>query len=59
VVVPDLIANNKEELSMKRRTIVLLIFLAMLAINTTLVLAEDGPQPPGGPTGGCSGPECK
>lgn len=44
---------------MKRRTIVLLIFLAMLAINTTLVLAEDGPQPPGGPTGGCSGPECK
>jgi hypothetical protein len=51
------IANNKEVSPMKRVTIAIIAFIAMLAITAPLVLADNDPPPSG--AGGCSGPDCK
>jgi hypothetical protein len=44
---------------MKRMTLAVIAFIALLSCTAPLVLAEDGPNGPPPDTGGCSGPNCK
>ena len=45
---------------MKRMTLAVSVFIALLAFTAPLVLAGNDPEPPpGGPSGGCSGSDCR
>lgn len=43
---------------MKRVTVAIIAFIALLAFTTPLAFADESP-PPTNPSGGCSGPDCK
>jgi hypothetical protein len=44
---------------MKRVTIAVIAFIALLALSAPFVLAADDPSPPTVSGGGCSGSDCK
>jgi hypothetical protein len=56
VVVVVQIVNKQGGITMKRLTVAVFAFFALLAFTAPLVLAED---PPPLPVGGCDGPNCK
>ena len=44
---------------MKRVTIAIIAVVSLLAFSSLHALADDPPPTGPGPTGGCSGPDCK
>ena len=59
MVVAVQIAGNKEVLPMKRVSIIVIAFVALLALAAPVVMADQDEPPPANPGGGCSGPGCK